>query len=212
MLFGDEPVLVIAINNWLVNNIFMARVKSIDDDHLLHVAREVFLEQGFAVKTTDIAARAGVSSGSIFRRFVDKETLFLAAMQIPSSGMEFDAYLGLEDLKLALQDISRLILADARRQLPGVVLLWAQRLDDNKLNVSKLYVKQEMALTSFLNQQLEQGRLRPSLDTITTTRLITGTMHYLAWLEMLGLSYEADFIQIFVDTLWKGLVANPEDS
>jgi AcrR family transcriptional regulator len=46
---------------------------------LLQAAREVFAEQGFAsAKMTDIAARAGLSVGSIYHHFGGKNELYLA--------------------------------------------------------------------------------------------------------------------------------------
>jgi AcrR family transcriptional regulator len=45
----------------------MARVTTITDEQILSAAREVFLAQGFNAPATDIAKRAGISSGSILK-------------------------------------------------------------------------------------------------------------------------------------------------
>lgn len=60
----------------------MARHPSITNEQILEAAREIFIAHGYSARTADIAARAGISEGSIFRRFKDKETLFFAALQI----------------------------------------------------------------------------------------------------------------------------------
>jgi len=61
------------------------RKKTIADADLLKVAREVFIEQGFAAPTRAIARRAGVSEGVLFQRYHTKADLFFAAM-VPPAG------------------------------------------------------------------------------------------------------------------------------
>jgi len=61
----------------------MARHATITDDQILDAARAVFIEEGFRARTSKVAQLAGVSEGTIFKRFETKERLFLAALQIP---------------------------------------------------------------------------------------------------------------------------------
>jgi AcrR family transcriptional regulator len=58
----------------------VGRNKTIDDDELLQIARNVFREHGHTAATRDIAAAAGVSQAVLFQRFGSKEDLFLRAM------------------------------------------------------------------------------------------------------------------------------------
>lgn len=60
----------------------MGRHTTITDKQILDAAREVFVEEGFGVKTATIAVRAGVSEGTIFKRYPTKEALFFAALEI----------------------------------------------------------------------------------------------------------------------------------
>ncbi len=60
----------------------MGRTVTITEKQILDAAREVFLEEGFSVKTTKIAQRAGVSEGTLFKRYATKEALFFAALEI----------------------------------------------------------------------------------------------------------------------------------
>ena len=53
----------------------MGRPAIVDTEDLLRVAREIFLAQGFAVPTATIARAAGISEGSIYKRFATKEDL-----------------------------------------------------------------------------------------------------------------------------------------
>src|SRR5882757_1040868 len=61
----------------------MGRPKTISDEALLEVARAVFVRDGAAGATTEIAARAGVSEATLFKRFSTKTALFIAAMAPP---------------------------------------------------------------------------------------------------------------------------------
>ncbi|NLY92830.1 MAG: TetR/AcrR family transcriptional regulator [Myxococcales bacterium] len=61
----------------------MARPKSIDDETLLESVRATFLELGPSVSTQELAKRAGVSEGTLFKRFGSKLELFQEAMRVP---------------------------------------------------------------------------------------------------------------------------------
>jgi AcrR family transcriptional regulator len=52
------------------------------------VAREAFVEKGFAVRTRDIARRAGISEAVIYQRHPTKAHLFFAAMVPPAVNVE----------------------------------------------------------------------------------------------------------------------------
>ncbi|WP_327001420.1 TetR/AcrR family transcriptional regulator [Dactylosporangium sp. NBC_01737] len=49
-------------------------------DRILLAARDAFAEAGFAVPLDDIAARAGVGPGTVYRHFPTKEALFQAVI------------------------------------------------------------------------------------------------------------------------------------
>lgn len=195
----------------------MARTATITDDQILEAARQVFLEQGFNAPATDIAARAGISSGSIFKRYQTKEDLFFAAMTCDSkwsSGLA--ALVGHGDLKVNLEAIARAILAFARDMLPRSMMAWSLRdcANRNAANNQEAPVARDVRLLSdFLSQERDLGRLRPSLDTQVAAHTIVGTMMSYGMLELISGKQNADsdqFIGTFIDTVWKGLVANPE--
>ena len=58
----------------------MARPTTLSDPHILDAARAVFLERGIAATTAEVARRAGVAEGSIFKRWPTKQALFYAAL------------------------------------------------------------------------------------------------------------------------------------
>ncbi len=58
----------------------MARPITIKADDLLEAARQVFLKKGTQATTAQVAERAGVSEGTLFKRFGTKADLFRSAM------------------------------------------------------------------------------------------------------------------------------------
>lgn len=60
----------------------MARTKTITDEQILDAAREMFRVHGFAATTAQIAEQAGISEGSIFRRWASKQELMMTALGV----------------------------------------------------------------------------------------------------------------------------------
>src|SRR5262245_4205172 len=54
--------------------------KTISDDDVLRVAREVFREKGHTATTRQVADAAGISEAILYQRFGSKDDLFFAAM------------------------------------------------------------------------------------------------------------------------------------
>jgi AcrR family transcriptional regulator len=61
----------------------MARPKQFDDEQLLDSLRETYLELGPGASTQELAQAAGVSEGTLFKRFGTKRKIFMAAMRLP---------------------------------------------------------------------------------------------------------------------------------
>jgi AcrR family transcriptional regulator len=58
----------------------MGRQKTISDDEVLRVARDIFRAQGHTATTREIAEAAGISEAILYQRFGSKNDLFFAAM------------------------------------------------------------------------------------------------------------------------------------
>jgi AcrR family transcriptional regulator len=58
----------------------MGRKKTITDDEVLRIARDIFREQGHTATTREIAQAAGISEAILYQRFGSKDELFFAAM------------------------------------------------------------------------------------------------------------------------------------
>jgi AcrR family transcriptional regulator len=59
----------------------MGRQKTISDDEVLRVARDVFRRHGHTATTREIAQAAGISEAVLYQRFGSKDELFFAAMR-----------------------------------------------------------------------------------------------------------------------------------
>ncbi|HJZ93372.1 MAG TPA: helix-turn-helix domain-containing protein [Gemmataceae bacterium] len=73
----------------------MGRHKTISDDEVLRVAREVFRERGHTATTREVAEAAGISEAVLYQRFGSKNDLFFAAMH--PIGPDIDRLFGPED-------------------------------------------------------------------------------------------------------------------
>src|SRR5215831_15876539 len=59
----------------------MGRQKTITDDEVLRIARDVFRAQGHTATTREIAQAAGISEAVLYQRFGSKDELFFTAMR-----------------------------------------------------------------------------------------------------------------------------------
>lgn len=73
----------------------MGRHKTISDEEVLRVARDVFRAQGHTATTRAIAKAAGISEAILYQRFGSKDDLFFAAMR--PSGPDVEKLLGPKD-------------------------------------------------------------------------------------------------------------------
>ena len=70
----------------------MGRHKTISDDQVLGIARDLFRARGHDVTTREIARAAGISEAILYQRFGSKDDLFFAAMR--PKGPDVEALLG----------------------------------------------------------------------------------------------------------------------
>lgn len=104
----------------------MARPVTIRREDILEAARRLFIEQGFSVSTAAIAREAGVSEGSIFKRFPTKEELFREAMCMGGPDLDLEARAGRGDAREELVQVTLRLLAFFEDLVPRLLRLWAQ--------------------------------------------------------------------------------------
>ncbi|MEH2161628.1 MAG: TetR/AcrR family transcriptional regulator [Nostoc sp.] len=207
----------------------MARISRITNQQILEAARQVFLQQGFGASTLEIAQQAGISEASIFKRFSTKEELFFAAMGIPEKPLwvnELESLCGEGDLKENLINICLKIMEFYTEVLPQIMML---RSRGNALpepgDKEPRPIGDVKALTAFLEDEINQNRLRPC-DPQTVAHILLGSLMNYVFLEQISsqVSIKTDnlptitylnsedratevstFIQNFVDIVWQGI-------
>lgn len=194
----------------------MARPTTITADGILKAARALFLEKGFGVSTADIARKAGVSEGSLFKRFPTKADLFRAAMGLPEFHLETETanLVGKGDLRANLARLMGMILEFHRILMPRVMMMWAQpglnpmeMLRGDPDNSPPHQVLQ--ALSGYLAGEMERGRLKPQ-DADVVASMIMSSMHSYVFLEQIGVRDQTeeaagDYIQSVIDVLMEGI-------
>src|SRR5262245_46157570 len=107
----------------------MARPVSIKDETIITAAREVFLERGIQATTAEVAQRAGVSEGSVFKRFKSKSELFHAAMGDRILEIEWVSSLpervGRGEVRDNLAELGMQIIAFFRELMPIMMMSWS---------------------------------------------------------------------------------------
>lgn len=196
------------------------RPPKIDSDHLLKVAREVFLERGFRATTQEVAERAGVSEGILFHRFKNKEVLFRRAMRleegdVPDLLMEaLDSVSGL-DLTEALRRLAVALLEIGRVGMPLMMMSWSNPIcggpDDKNLVRFRTFVKH---LGNFFEQEMEAGRLR-RMNAEILARTFLGSIHYYCMSRIMSpdsswIVPEETFVPGLVDLLLHGAEPSAE--
>jgi AcrR family transcriptional regulator len=97
----------------------MGRHKTISDDEVLRVARDIFLAQGHTASTRDIATAAGISEAVLYQRFGSKDDLFFAAMH--PIGPDLEELLGPRDPPEDAHTYLRLVTVRLGEYFAGVI-------------------------------------------------------------------------------------------
>jgi AcrR family transcriptional regulator len=98
------------------------RTKTIEDEELLAIARDVLRKRGHTATIRDVAKAAKVSPGVLYQRFQDKDELFLAALgaNVPLVAMEG---MGEEDPKAFLEAFAAKVKDHLTVVMPSILLL-----------------------------------------------------------------------------------------
>jgi len=194
----------------------MARRTTISSEQILKAARKVFLEKGFGAATADIAREAGVSEGSLFKRFATKVDLFRAAMGLPEFHLEHETstLVGKGDVKDNLARLMTRIIEFHRELFPRVVMMWSQP-GLNPLEILRSHgdhapPRQAVkALACYLEGEMDAGRLgRRNPETVAG--MIMSSIHSYVFLEKIGLKDGDEdesqrYIRSVLDVLWEGI-------
>lgn len=145
----------------------------ISQERILTAAREVFLEKGFSARTSEIAHRAAVSEGTLFKRFATKEALFAAAMGADEVGWTAGLRdrIGRGELRENLVQLCIDIVAELRRTVPAALCAWGARAVEARGDSNDELI----ALASYLEAEMKLGRLHPA-DPLPLSRTLFSAM------------------------------------
>jgi AcrR family transcriptional regulator len=152
------------------------------DRAILEASLELIAELGVhGFRTEDVAARAGVGKGAIYRRYRSKDDLVMAAVAalvseeiaVPDTGSTRADLLAL--MREAVELYSGSL---AARLMPNLVGAMAQRPELAHTVRDGFLAGRRAALTEVLRRGIERGDLRPDLDLELALDLLGGPLFY----------------------------------
>jgi AcrR family transcriptional regulator len=195
----------------------MARPTSIKDEDLIAAARALFLEKGIGATTAEVAERAGVSEGTLFKRFRSKAELFQAAMhpQFAELGWlaDLEARTGRGDLQEQLTELGAAGVAFFRQLMPLIMMSYANPAPNglpeplNQPDPPPLRALRR--LTGYFEAEIRLGRLRP-VDPEILARMFLGSLQQYVFFDLLFQAQQTlplplpTFLRGLVAMLWRG--------
>jgi AcrR family transcriptional regulator len=193
----------------------MARPVSIRNEQILDAARRCFLEHGYVVSTAAIAKEAGVSEGSIFKRFGTKEKLFQESMGLPRLDVRAltEPLIGEGEIERNLEFLAIELLKFFREMIPRVLMTCSQPglgpFDRFRNNPQSMPAVLLAGLRDYFAAETRLGRLR-DIEPEVAARMLFAAVHNFAFFEYLGIAARegedaSTFAKSVVDHLWHGL-------
>jgi AcrR family transcriptional regulator len=188
----------------------MARPQVIRDEDIIHAARRVFLERGFRATSAEVAERAGVSEGSIFKRFKTKFDLFRAAMiemEEPAFLAELAERLRRGNMREQLVQLGMDLVEHFRVVTPLSLMAWSTPGDDglpcmaSEPNPPPLRLLR--AISGYFEGAMRSGQLRRH-DPEVAARTFLGSVHNYVVFELLFNTHEE--LPLPAETYVRGLV------
>lgn len=164
----------------------MARPTTITDAELLDAARAVFIERGPGGTTAEVAARAGVSEGTLFKRFGSKTNLFECAMNAENDveGLVEGVAYGAKGKPAAevLLDLGMAMLVKFERIVPMIVThMGGTTPGDNIPPIMKTApppVRLLRAVEGLFGNLVEDGKLAPVNVTVLARSFVGAIFQY----------------------------------
>jgi AcrR family transcriptional regulator len=202
----------------------MPRPVSIQDDVILRAAREIFLEKGWDATTSEIAAKAGVSHGIIFKRFKTKQALFQSAMQEQSDWGQtipglLNSSLGRKDVETTLVELGSLFVEKFLMLIPTLMMAWSNKQETENAAESATATNKERAtkalqavktIAAYLEAEYRLGRIRKT-DFEVVAQAFVGALWHHAFLQVMltdakpGSAKERRYVRRLVKAMWSGI-------
>ena len=164
----------------------MARPVSIDNKKILEAARAIFLKRGYSASTRQIAKKAGVSEGSLFKHYKTKTDLFMAAMEDDDGIASWEEKLmqmaGKGSVRNNLEFVGLQVLRNLQVILPRIMMvrssgIMLQGQDYTNSSTMPHPIRKLYALANYFRAEMNLGRLvmdNPELE----AQMFLGTLVY----------------------------------
>jgi AcrR family transcriptional regulator len=202
----------------------MPRPVSIQDDVILRAARETFLEKGWDATTSEIAGKAGVSHGIIFKRFKTKQALFQSAMQDQSNWGQavptlLKSSVGRKDVETTLVELGSLFVEKFLVLIPTLMMAWSNKQDiENQIDSVGAANKQRATralqavknIAAYLEAENRLGRIRDT-DFEVVAQAFVGALWHHSFLQVMltggksGPAKERRYVKRLVKAMWSGI-------
>jgi AcrR family transcriptional regulator len=196
----------------------MARPVSIKDETIIEAAKQVFLERGIQATTAEVAARAGVSEGSVFKRFRTKLDLFRAAMEdqlaLPDWTKQLSSRVGVGEVQDNLFEIGMGIIVFFREMMPLMMMAWSNPGPNGLPGLisgpNPPPVRALKKMTAYFDAEMRAGRLREH-DAEIAARSFVGSLQHFVFFEVVHREsgqppvLPERFVRGLVDLLWAGV-------
>lgn len=200
----------------------MGRPTTISDEQILDAARAVFLDLGVAATTAEVAKRAGIAEGSIFKRFPTKAELFRAAMQIDFDTLDFLRILVAaedgDDPRLTLYQFGMDAVRFFRRLMPLVMLQFGtgkkDGIPEQLLGPSAPPLRALKTLAAYIERQMKSGHMRKQ-NPETVARMLLGSIQSYVFFEIVLRAQQtsrlpvAVYLRGLIEVLWTGVKPGP---
>lgn len=201
----------------------MARHTTITDEQILDAARIVFIEEGFRARTSKVAQLAGVSEGTIFKRFETKERLFMEALRIPHPPPWYrviDEIVGIGDVRENLVTIGVEIVTFFQQTLPQIMAAAGVKFPPPPppgpppRGGMNLAMNDLEKICGYLERERALGRIR-DVDTRFLGAMLFGCFaNPILWLSLLNDVQTSEEIrqcaEKMVEVLWNGIKPEAE--
>jgi len=197
------------------------RRKEARPHELLASAIELFVERGFAAtRLEDVARRAGVSKGTLYLYYTNKEDLFKAVVRQSILPTIEDADTSVAEFEGHSAELLRHVILNWWRRVGSTKASGISKLilaeADNFPELARFYQQEVMSrgvrtIASMLERGIERGEFR-QIDVAQTSQVLIAPMmmlstwkHTVAPCERCDLQPEA-FLEAFLDITLRGLV------
>ena len=196
----------------------MGRPKLIQDDELLAVAREAFVEKGISASTREIARRAGISEAVIYQRHRTKADLFFTAMVPPALNVEELLAARANGLGVLehLEEIALGMMEYFRDLVPILLPLMTHPSFDFERSVEQYpdapLNRMRRGLMEYLETQRELGNIVAG-NVGSAALTLFAALHSLAIFERLGVHggvFDEATVRSVARSLWRGLAPTSE--